>query len=241
MRGNTLIIVSSLFPTEYSEKILRLVGGGVEISKIPPDTALQGAEAYHPDMILSCVDGAVIASEKFIGENTDFFENLGRYGVEYTAEENPERCGKYPFCVSYNALVTEKFILCNEKAVSKEILKRAGGREVIHVNQGYAACSTLWLGNGAVTADATIAAAFEKRGIDCLKIGEGNIALDEKHYGFIGGASMRISDKVFTFGSLEYHPDCEKILDFLHYKKKDYCPLSDKPLCDFGGAVTVNY
>ena len=77
--------------------------------------------------------------------------------------------------------------------------------EIVNINQGYARCSTLILNNRtAVTADISIKNALEKNGAEVLLISSGDIKLEEYDYGFIGGASGKISDNtVVFFGNAE--------------------------------------
>ena len=210
----------------------------VRLFPLEPDGKLAFPERAHPDMILSAVDGAVLCDADYFEANKGLFSAVCALGVGVVCEKT-ERGEKYPSSVLYNALVTEGFVMCRKKSVSQGLLELCKGREVIDVSQGYASCSTLWDGAGAVTADPSVYNALTAYGIECLRIRQGYIKLDPYGYGFIGGASMRVGDTVFTFGSIETHPDGEEIKAFLTSHGKKIIPLFDGLLIDFGSAVVV--
>lgn len=112
--------------------------------------------------------------------------------------------------------------------------------EIININQGYARCSTLVLNNhSAITADISIKNALEKDGAEVLLIPSGNIKLEGYDYGFIGGASGKISDNtVVFFGNAKSHPYYSSIKEFCsknNIETKILC--KNMPLTDVGGIV----
>lgn len=114
--------------------------------------------------------------------------------------------------------------------------------EIVNINQGYARCSTLVLNNhSAITADATIKKALERDGAEMLLISSGDIKLEGYDYGFIGGASGRISDNTMVFfGNAEMHP-CYSAIKELCSKNKIEIKILCKniPLTDVGGIVKI--
>ena len=140
-----------------------------------------------------------------------------------------------------NGLVIEDRLFCNEKHISKAIIEYANenGLKTIHTNQGYPACTTLAFGNNAITADPGMAKAMANEGVNVLQITEGHIALPPHEYGFIGGASVVIGNKVCFYGDISLHPDGETIVEFIEDKGYEAVCLSSEPLVDFGGGIVL--
>ena len=225
-------------PAEAVSVLKENIPSGIKLFRLEADGKLAFPERAHPDMILSAADGTVVCDESYCEANEGLFSGVSALGITVRCEKT-ERGEEYPSNVSYNVLVTEAFIMCRTKSASPLLLRLCKNREVIDVGQGYAACSTLWDGIGAVTADPSVYNALTAYGIECLRIRQGYIKLDPYGYGFIGGASMRVGDTVFTFGSIETHPDGEEIKAFLTSHGKKIIPLFDGLLIDFGSAVVV--
>lgn len=146
----------------------------------------------------------------------------------------------YPDDVGLCVCQTEDYVIYNPKTISIEVIPHLRGTK-IPVNQGYARCSTCAVShNSIITADTAIAKAATAAGMDALMIRPGYIQLDGYDYGFIGGATIKISDSVIAFtGTLDHHPDQNNILAFL--KKHGHTPvfLTKDPIFDIGGAVAL--
>ena len=126
-------------------------------------------------------------------------------------------------------------------SVSQKIKEMADrlGYEICHTNQGYPACTVLAFGNNAITADKGVARLMESEGIKVTLIGNGGISLPPHEYGFIGGASGVVGDKVYFFGDLLSHPDGQLIGDKLREAGFTPISLSDEPLRDLGGIIAL--
>ena len=73
-----------------------------------------------------------------------------------------------------------------------------------------------------------------------LKIRPGYIDLPGFDYGFIGGASFKISDTKLAFtGRLDSHPDAELITEFASLHNVDIVYITDKPAFDIGGVIPI--
>ena len=93
--------------------------------------------------------------------------------------------------------------------------------------------------NAVITDDESIYKALCLNGVDTLLISKGDIVLNGHNYGFIGGASYKISEsKVLFFGDITKHRDYKKIADFI---EKHGCEIIflDFPLTDFGGIIPI--
>ena len=117
-----------------------------------------------------------------------------------------------------------------------------GNRAVqISSRQGYSRCSVCVVNDNAIiTADEGICRSAEARGVDVLKIRPGYIDLPGFDYGFIGGASFKISDTKLAFtGRLDRHPDAERIIEFVSLHNVDIVYITDKPAFDIGGVIPI--
>lgn len=111
----------------------------------------------------------------------------------------------------------------------------------IAVRQRYARCSTCIVDeHSIITADHGVATAAKANEMDVLEITPGHILLEGFNYGFIGGASFKLAaDKLAFTGSLRYHPDEERILDFLKSRSIEPIYLREEPPVDIGSAVLL--
>lgn len=149
----------------------------------------------------------------------------------------------YPDDVKLNAKVFGNKILCNTDYISREIKDFAeiNGHELIHCNQGYAACSTVKLSdNAAITDDESVYNSLTANGIDCIKVSKGSVKLSGYDYGFIGGCCGIIENNLLAFaGNIDTHSDAELIKSFLIKHGIDYVNLSDGKLIDIGGIIVL--
>ena len=141
-----------------------------------------------------------------------------------------------------NDFVVGNKLICNKKTVSKHILSAAfeNGCELVDVAQGYTKCSIAVVSDNAmITADKAIAKACADANIDVLQIFDGYISLPPYDFGFIGGTSGRFGDNIYFCGSLNSHPDGEKIKDFCKKHNKTVLSLSDGVLQDVGSLFFI--
>ena len=149
----------------------------------------------------------------------------------------------YPADVPYNAVVTEKYLICNTKTVSPDVVKAANALYpdiiTVHVAQGYTKCSLVVVDEcHFITEDEGIYRELGKTdGIECLLISSGYVLLPGYDSGFIGGASGRIGDEVWFNGDLTLHPDCDRITEFICNCGLTVSWISGKPLLDIGSII----
>lgn len=194
-------------------------------------------ERFHADMQL-----LKIGDIAFIPQNAySLLEKVSPFINNVVVCE--ELKGKYPENVLLNAALIGNHLFCKVSALAKEVAMycERNGTSLVDVKQGYAKCSTLVLGDNAlITADITIYERCIEYGIDALLIRCGNIRLEGADYGFIGGCSGVIGDKVFFFGDVSKHPDSRSITDFITQKGYKIVCLSENELTDIGGFVVLS-
>ena len=206
-----------------------LLSLGYDPVKLPPFSRLDCRVATHPDMLLFPLEYGILMHKAYYEEHTDFFKSL-----PFSFVLSDEAIGRdYPKDVLFNALPMEKRVY-GGKTVSKTILSAFSG--FVPVKQGYTRCSSCKVGGGVITQDKTVFSALKKDGIEALLISSGHIVLEGYDTGFIGGASLTLSDTVTAFfGKIEDHPDYEIISEFARRQNVTLLSLSNEPLTDYGG------
>ena len=219
-----------------------LMKEGFFLLKLPPDTRLGEAVRSHPDTVLFYSDGQIITTAEYAEDRLYFFTDIREYCPEVRLSFTDEGRGEdYPHDCIMNALVTGRRIFCKTDSVSEGIRRYAAeaGYQLIHTRQGYPACSVLAFGNAAITADEGLALLLEKNGVRVTRICQGGISLPPHQYGFIGGASGVVDDKIYFFGNIETHPDGKRICEAIRREGFTPISLSDGKLVDLGGIIPL--
>ena len=234
--GKPLCLISCRVPTGIAGGL----SGLFEVTLLPPDPCLAAPVASHADMLLFRIGNAVFIHEKYAEVAGETVTRLRERGMTVITASGP-RGEKYPFDVGLNCAVLGGALLCRKDSAAPEILSfcEARGVPAVNVRQGYAACSSLFFGNSAVTADPSVAVAAESLGAEVLRIRPGHIALSGYDTGFIGGASGVRGREIYFFGDVDAHPDGEKIRDFAAERGMECVCLGDGPLTDLGGMMVL--
>lgn len=214
-----------------------------DVILLPADNRLAYQVSSHADMLIFTVDGTVFCNEEYYQKYTSIFDLIKNHGYEINRSKF-DVSAEYPNDVALNQAVVKKNIFGYEKSCAKSILRYAKSQGYIYhpIKQGYAKCSTLILGDKAViSADLGIIKLAKKLGVNTLQIKNSidEIRLDGYNYGFIGGASAVYGDKVFFFGDILLHSQGKEIKEFCHSNGFTAISLTDKTLCDIGGAIIL--
>lgn len=234
-----LLIVDSKITSKCEFSLLK---EGFTLLKLPADRRLGDAVSSHPDTVMFHLDGEIITTADYCEDAPYIFSDIREFcpsvRVSFTADE---RSAVYPRDCVMNALVIDEKIFCKSDSVSKAIIELADrlGLEIHHTNQGYPACSVLAFGNNAITADRGLGATMERAGISVTYITEGGISLPPHKYGFIGGASGVVGNKIYFFGDIMTHKDAEIICHAIYDAGFVPVSLSDEPLRDLGGIIAL--
>lgn len=150
---------------------------------------------------------------------------------------------KYPFDIAYNAALVGKKLICNEQFTDDKILDFANRNDIKIVNtkQGYAKCSICIISDEAIiTSDKNIQIAAEKNKIDVLMVDDTSIKLNGFEHGFIGGATGLISKNILAVnGDINYHKDCNRIVDFCKSYGIEVISLNNEQIDDIGSIITL--
>ena len=209
---------------------------------LPAAPYLQEGVASHTDMLIFIGFGKVFCHENYYQSNREIIDKIASIANIKVCISSEPTGAKYPTDVLLNACLVGNKLICNEKTVSSLILgaAKSHGCEIIGVSQGYTKCSVCVVSDNAIiTADSGIAKACRCNGIDVLEISSGHISLPPYDFGFIGGASGIYGDKVYFCGSLDTHPDGEKIKEFCIKHKKIATSLGNGELQDVGSLFFI--
>lgn len=220
------------------ERALR--GEGFSVVRIPPLAKVAPAVASHTDISCFKYNNRIIIPES---RKEQFYAAIeDGCGTEILPCGTEPR-SPYPFDTPYNALVIGNRLFARLEGLCPEIGEYATecGLVLTNVNQGYAACTVLPVGDrAAITADKGMYKVLSECGIDVLEIqDDAAIKLPPYSNGFIGGAAAPFGHKIFFFGNLSALCDAARIRDFI--VAHGYTPISlnesADSLFDLGGAI----
>lgn len=195
----------------------------------------------HADMqICKCADDLYVCAPVCFEY---YKKRLAEYNVKIICGNTDLDCN-YPGDIAYNVAWMGKLMIHNFKYTDLYIRQFAiqANLKTINVSQGYSKCNICIVSDNAViTSDRGIYNTLIDNNIDVLLISEKNIGIVGWEYGFIGGASGKISKNTLAFcGDITAHPDYRKIADFcLKYDVK-CVSLSKKRLMDLGSIILVD-
>ena len=221
-----MIYISGITYKEISDM---LAAEGFKLCVLSPSQAVSQSISMHPDIFM-CKLGTSPKTPVFKG-------NEGLLGPEYPAD------------VLYNAVVTEKFMICNTRTVSPELVRAA--RElfpdlvIIDVKQGYTKCNVIPVDTcHFITEDEGISRALRKAegpdgssGPEVLLISPGHVLLPGYKRGFIGGCCGRAGDDIWFNGDISTHPDFESISEMITRCGLGIRYVPGKPIFDIGSII----
>ena len=183
--------------------------------------------------------GSVYSSRLVISPSVpqELFTWLSERDVEFRQGELPTG-SIYPGSASYNAVITDRFIIHNFRYTDPEITRVFDDRDLIHVNQGYCRCNLLPLKEDHfITSDEGIFKVLKRYGMDALLVSPEGIRLPGKKHGFFGGACGVLGDRVLICGSLDSLTQGKRIRDYLQTIEYQIIELYDGPLFDTGSIL----
>ena len=208
----------------------------IERIVIATNKEIDPATEGHADMAAIHIGGNNIIADKNQRELINKLRSRG-FAVKESANEVK---GEYPYDVSLNFTLIDDKIIGNLSFADSILVDSTSTFKSLNVKQGYCKCSCLVVDkNSIITDDNSVYKIAVRNGLDCLLISKGDISLPGHEYGFIGGASAKISEsEVLFFGDITKHRDYKKIAGFIneHGCKIKYL---DFPLTDFGGIIPI--
>ena len=214
---------------------------GIEVCPLRPYKKLDLPVSSHADMLINIIEENIFCYEDYYWDNKEIFDIAEKNGYK-VIKCTPPVSSQYPHDIGLNALVMDKRIFGKIDFLSTELKAIAieKGYELINVNQGYTAGTTLALdGQNAVTADVSVKNALESCGIKVTFIREQNIKLPGYNTGFIGGAGLVCDGKIFVFGNAETLLDYSKIKAHVDALEMSIISILSGDVVDFGGAKLI--
>lgn len=197
---------------------------------------LPAETARHTDMLLCHIGGYRVFAVPSI--NTGKLTAAG-----FSVYQADEISAVYPDDVKVNAAVGCGYYIYNPETIDTNLNEELilNGFIGIPVKQGYSKCSVCFVTEKAIiTEDPSIYRALQKTSCDTLLISQGDIFLSEKHYGFFGGSSGKISkDTLAVTGELKYHRDGDRIIQFCKAHGVKIKELIKGRLIDIGGIIPL--
>ena len=204
---------------------------------LPEFEALPHPVCRHPDMLMANINGTIFIHREY-QKGQAVLRDLG---IPFLISESAVT-DTYPGDVALNCFDVCGHLFAKASAVSGEVLQKARENKmpVLSVSQGYTKCSTVIIKNAIATADKGIAKAAKSVGIPTLLLPPHKIGIEVYDTGFIGGASMTVNENTLGFfGKIEDYPSYEDLKAFFSTFGVEIVSLSENPLFDYGGAVTV--
>lgn len=231
----------------YGQKYAEILQNALDLRHIesillPDNPDIDPRLAGHTDLSLLHAGGEKLFLAPYL-KGSAFADNLRAQGAELVFP-SVQQNRIYPGDVQFNVCLVGEYVISNRETAALEIveyLTNSEGKRLIPARQGYSRCAVCVVNaDSIITADRGIAAAAEANGLQVLLIQPGFIRLDGFPYGFIGGAAFRLScDKLAFTGSLDAHPDRNRILSFLDARSIEPVFLSREPIFDIGSAVPI--
>ena len=209
---------------------------GIKRIVIEPNDFIDSAVKYHADMAAIHISEDKLLVDK---NQRSLCETLKSENFDVTLTENAI-VGEYPCDVGLNFTIFGSNIMGKISCVDSNLSMLTESLNKINVKQGYCKCSCLVLSaNAMITDDESVYRVLVAHDFDALLINKGDVLLEGHEYGFIGGASGKISeDEILFFGDITKHRDYKKIAGFI---EKHGCKIIslDFPLTDFGGIIPI--
>lgn len=228
-------------PNVQKEAIKKLDSLGIDIIFSPKCNKVYPAIQNHGDIIIHMVDFKTAIVEPEV--DNKFIYKLIDYSIDII-NGNTFLQSNYPNNIAYNIARVGNYAIHKTKhtdLVIKNFLEKSDV-EFINVNQGYSKCSTCVVTeNSIITSDNSIHNKAIEKGIQSLLIRSGFIDLPGLDYGFIGGASGKISARELLFcGDINYHPDAYRITEFLDRQNINLINLCNSFLFDAGSIIPIS-
>ncbi len=225
-----LIIADNRIPDKAKQKLLKY--GNVIFLETKGIT--YEAISCHPDIFFYQTSESLVIAPNL---PEIFKKQLNKLRVGFIEGDRPVGI-KYPATSSYNAVVTQKYLIHNLKYTDSAIKNATENLIKIDVNQAYTRCNLLPLNKDSfITSDRGIEKVLLQNGLDVLYVDSSDILLPGFPNGFFGGACGVYEEKVFVLGSLERFSDGHKVRLFLEKLEMEIIELCSGALFDGGSLI----
>lgn len=229
-------VVDCKIPCDAERALTEL---GHRTIKLPPHPLLPPPVSSHPDMLLFFAPNAVFCTESYAKIAKKELKEIELAANRPLQMLQRDYGSSYPGDILLNAAPLGSRLFCLPSHTAREIVTLPHHR-ICAVKQGYAKCSVVPIGSGAlITEDASIARVARAEGIDVLQIDSYSVALDGYDTGFLGGACSfspyeATCQALLFCGDPKHHKNAREILHFLEERGVEPIALSPAPLTDVG-------
>lgn len=220
-----------------NEESAYLISMGYTLIICPPSNLLYQAVCGHPDMLMNICGKNIIVHKDM---NNEFIQELAILNYK-VYKSNSTLQKSYPYNVFLNSLCLGDIFVHSISFTDIKLLALIKNKKLINVKQGYTKCSTCIVNDHAIiTSDRSIAKTLILEKIDVLLLPPGDILLPGLNYGFIGGATGLIEDKVLAFyGHLDHYLYGKEVLEFLKKHMVEPVFLRNGKLIDRGSIFRI--
>lgn len=232
-----------LIGEKYSPKIkIPLENRGIKVLEVPDNPFVDERVSGHADLSVLHLGGNEIVLAPFL-KGSGFEKEISELGFDIFFPDFLQR-KEYPNDSYLNMCLCADKLICNPKTAHSPIVQYLTIEkrfEMLGVKQGYSKCSVCVVdSNSIITSDQGIHKRAVASGMDSLIISPAYVDLDGFDYGFIGGASFKLSDNEIAFtGNLDRHPDRDKILNFLSLHNIIPVYITENDAFDIGSAIQI--
>jgi len=235
----SLVVIDYRMPKSMEEKMNSM---GIECIRTVKCRELHEAEDGHPDMLMTHMGGNwIVLAPNIYDEMAPMLQKKG-FAVTKGATWLVRN---YPGNIAYNVLRLGNLVFHNIEYTDAELLSAFEKEKLklINIRQGYAKCSACILDSRTIiTSDRKLSETAGANGIESLLIEPGGIELKGFDYGFIGGSSGLLADRLIGFsgnsGSLTNAGD---ITAFIASKGFSSVDLSMEKMVDYGSIIPLKY
>lgn len=215
---------------------------GIEPIYVPDNSYVDERLSGHSDLSVFHAGGEKWFLSGYLN-GTQFARKLQKLNCKIEFYIQPQR-KEYPWDAALNCCLVGKNLIYSRGITAQQIVDYftiSDYYNLINSRQGYSRCSICVVDeNSIITADAGIAKAAKRAGIDVLLISQGYVNLLGFEYGFIGGSAFKLADNAIAFsGLLDRHPDRAAIFEFLGARHIEPVFLTSKTVFDVGGAMAI--
>lgn len=208
------VVYISSKANEILKKYLRDTGH--KLKEVKGISRMDPAIATHPDVYMCALRDSVYHGETFL--------------------LNPN----YPFHAIFNGCSTGKYFIHNLEYTAPGLLEavRKEGQIELNVKQGYAKCNCVVVDEDSIiTADRGIWKVTASAGMNVLLIERSQVILEGYPYGFIGGASGRVGNRIIFNGDVTRHSDYAAIQCFIEERGLEMVYFKEYRLTDIGSII----
>lgn len=232
-----LVIIDGRINEEIENNLKKL---GLKIIKTIRCEEVDESISFHPDIVIHPINhNTLMIAPNVFDYYADELDGLGIKLIK--GEKFLDR--KYPEDIAYNVARLSGVAIHNFKYTDEKLkyyLKKEN-LEFVNINQGYTKCSLAIIGEDiGITSDISMHIKLTSIGFNILLVQPGHILLEGKKYGFIGGTNGTLdSDKLMFSGTLDEHPNKDRILKFIEKNNKNIIYLSRKEIVDIGTIISL--